>query len=552
VQVLVAADPVTHGGVVVWRGTPAGVDDAALVEIDDPALRPRTGRVRWGRVVTNRPGIDAQAWGFPALVQRAGRAAETAQPCGTLNPGDRYVGDRYVMTLAGTPPAPAGDGSSPWGGLSGAALFCGDLLAGVVTVDPAGGQHARIEATPVYLLHRDCGFRAVLAGHGLAGMVLEPVELQQLLEAEPELVRAQASLLRARHQVVAFRGRARLLEQLTVWAQGPGFGACLLHGSGGQGKTRLAQKVADLLAEDRWAWLWLRRDTPAEQLAVLGDAAVPLLVIVDYAETRPEQVSAVVRAAARHGGAVSLRMLLLARTAGDWWDSLRAGDPHTSELLEGTPVARLDALEPEPAGQVEAYRAAVHGLAAALPHVAGQQHRDWPAIATHLMTGQPTGEPGGSGPRFRGAVSALTLHMTALADLLDTADLLDRPDRQDRAHRDGTGEFASAGPGPVEDRLLHHEQRYWRYSAGRFGLAEPVLSQHTLHDALTAVFLLGATDIDSADALLHRVPGLADQPRDRRDTVRRWITHLYPPPTPPARGTACNPTGWPNGSSAGG
>ena len=59
---------------------------------------------------------------------------------------------------------------------------------------------------------------------------------------------------------------------------------------------------------------------------------------------------------------------------------------------------------------------------------------------------------------------------------------------------------------------------------------EPVLSEHTLHDALTAVFLLGATDTGSADALLHRVPGLADQPRDRRDTVRRWIADLYPPP----------------------
>jgi hypothetical protein len=33
VQVLVAADPVANSGVVVWRGTPGGRDDAALVEV---------------------------------------------------------------------------------------------------------------------------------------------------------------------------------------------------------------------------------------------------------------------------------------------------------------------------------------------------------------------------------------------------------------------------------------------------------------------------------------------------------------------------------------
>ena len=79
-------------GTVTWRGTAGGRDDAALVEVDAPG------------------------W-----MQRQDRAAETAQPSGTLNPGGRYVGDRYVMTVTGAPPGPTGDGSSPWGGLSGAA-----------------------------------------------------------------------------------------------------------------------------------------------------------------------------------------------------------------------------------------------------------------------------------------------------------------------------------------------------------------------------------------------------------------------------------------------
>ena len=179
VAVFGAAEPTACTGAVGWRGSPGGRDDAALVEVDDPGWRPReSGAVRWGRVVTSRPGIPCETWGFPALVQRAGRAAETAQPAGTLNPGNRYVGDRYVMSIAGYPPALARDGTSPWAGLSGAALFCGDLLAGVVTTDPVGGQHAHLEATPAYLLQRDPGFRAVLAGHGIGELILEPVELQ--------------------------------------------------------------------------------------------------------------------------------------------------------------------------------------------------------------------------------------------------------------------------------------------------------------------------------------------------------------------------------------
>lgn len=30
------------------------------------------------------------------------------------------------------------------------------------------------------------------------------------------------------------------------------------------------------------------------------------------------------------------------------------------------------------------------------------------------------------------------------------------------------------------------------------------------------------------DALVAKVPGIADQPRDRRDSIRSWLAHLYP------------------------
>ncbi|MEV6005414.1 tetratricopeptide repeat-containing serine protease family protein [Streptomyces sp. NPDC051976] len=503
-------------GAVVWRGAPGGRDDAALVRIDTPTWAPPPGAaVRWGRLVTHRPGTACEAWGVPELVQRPGRATDTLQPSGTLNPGDRHVGNRYVMNIAEHPPEPGPHGVSPWGGMSGAALFCGDLLAGVIASDPAGRAHAHLEAVPVHVLMRDAGFRAALGEHAPeAGVVLEPVEWQNLAEAaDPAPVSGPlgppAALLRARRQVVPFRGRTAVLDEFRAWTGEPGFAARLLYGPGGQGKTRLAQHLADTLATSRWTALWLRPDAPAEALAVLADAAVPLLVVVDYAETRTPQLAAVLEAAARHGGGSAFKLLMLARATGDWWSGLQAASPTAEALLDGAAVVALPALEPEPgASRTEAYRQAVDGYAAHLPQVRGWADHDWPALAARLGRDSVLDRPG--------LETALTLHMTALADLLDSAD------------RSLAAPAAASG---VEDRLLVHEQRYWTAAATARGLL-PALTLATLTDALTAAFLLGAQDRDEADALLRRVPGLADQPRDRRAAVRDWIATLYPPPAP--------------------
>lgn len=221
------------------------------------------------------------------------------QSPGTLNPGSRYVADRYVLSLDKHPPASGTEGASPWAGLSGAAMFCGDLLTGVVTTDVAAGQHAHLDAVPVYLLHRDPDFRQVLAEHGGGDMVLQAVELQPLAAAEPPLDDSPAALLRAGAQVVPFHGRHELMDHLLTWCAGSGPAVWLLHGPGGQGKTRVGHELAARLAERRWATLWLRPDAPEAALAALAEVAVPLLVVVDYAETRTGQLTAALRAALR-------------------------------------------------------------------------------------------------------------------------------------------------------------------------------------------------------------------------------------------------------------
>ncbi|MFD7641673.1 tetratricopeptide repeat protein [Kitasatospora sp. NPDC059795] len=514
VRVFRPAGPGPVGAEVVWCGTPGGRDDAALLLLEGPLWAEPPGPVRWGRLVTDRPGTACATWGLPDLAQRPGRPAEAVQLVGELNPGTGFVDNRHVMDLRQHPPQWSG-GGSPWGGLSGAAVHCDDLLVAVVASDRAHAGGAQLNLVPGYVLHHDPAFRAVLAAHGVPAAALEPVELRRL--ADPAVVperaagpvRSPAALLRAARQVVPFHGRTELLGELVEWCGRGGFGAWLLHGPGGQGKTRLAHELAARLSERQWAVLWPRPDAGPEELADCRLAARPLLVVLDYAEHRTAQLSALVAAAAAHRGPTAFKVLLLARTDGDWWQQAVTADDVAQDHLEFAPTRRLDPLLAEPAARPAAYRAALDALAAALPFVDGQAGPDWPGVAAALPTAPGLDQPGFG--------NALTLQMAALADLLDTT---------------GTAEFAGRpGAAVVEDRLLGHERRYWQRTASALGLA-PALSVRALDAVVAAANLAGAADRDQADLLWRQLPALADQSRDRRDTVTAWLGALYPAPAP--------------------
>ncbi|WP_406088319.1 hypothetical protein [Streptomyces virginiae] len=511
------------GATVVWCGTPGGRDDAALVLVDDdPHWQAPMVPVRWGRLVTDRPGTGCETWGMPDLAQREGRAVEAAQLRGELNPGSGFVGNQHVMDLRQHPPQWSPDGTSPWGGMSGAAVFADRLLAGVVASDRAYSGGGQLNVVPAYVLHHNPAFRTALAEHGAgADHALEAVELQYLTDPAQGHYRSArlaspAALLEARHQTVPFHGRDDLLGELRAWYALGGFGAWLLHGPGGQGKTRLAHHLAAQLTADRWAVLWPKANATTDQLAEVRHAARPLLVVLDYAETRTEQLAALIQAAAEHPGTTPLKFLLLARTGGDWWRQAATATRLAEDHLASAPTRLLTPLENDPARRADHYRDAARALATALPLVDGLAGHDWPTAAACLPLPRLDQDAYGN---------ALTLHMTALADLLDTT----QPPATDPTG-DQQDEAARRGAADVEDRLLRHESRYWRQNAAALGLT-PGLSLPTMETALAAAHLTGAADHEQADRLWQRLPALADQTRDRRNHVTTWLATLYPPTT---------------------
>lgn len=510
---------------VVWRGTPRGRDDAALLRLDEDATgaphwpASSTVPVRWGRLVTHQPGTECEAWGLPDVTQRPGEPPETGQYEGTVNPGDRFVGNRHVMVLKNAAPEPASGGGSPWAGLSGAAMFCGDLLTGVIAADLAGFAHTRLEAVPAYVLLHDPAFRKVLSRHGVETL-LQPVEWWDLLEPDPlppaAPLTSPAALLEAHRAVVPFRGRTKLLDDLVTWCGKPGLGVQLVHGPGGQGKTRLAHHLAARL-DGRWSTAWLDPGAAKDRVGVFTDAAVPLLVVVDYAETRTDQVAALLEAAWRRPGFKPFKLLLLARTDGDWWAGLRRRSRHIRDALDvNAGTHALEPLEPLPRGQVKAYRQAVNCLAGALRRVEGLSTHDWHAAAAHLTASASNSVTG------LGTDAVLTLHMLALADLLDTAGPKTSPAGTSAAPRGA----ARAGPPTVESRLLEHEEQYWEAAAQRHGRG---LRFDTLLDALAALLLCGAVQAEQVDVVLRRVPSLAGQSADSLLGVRDWVAAVYPP-----------------------
>jgi hypothetical protein len=135
-----------------------------------------------------------------------------------------------------------------------------------------------------------------------------------------------AALLRAEFNVVPFTGRAEELEKIRQWRDQPApLGVALVTGVGGRGKTRLAIEACYRGREAGWRTGFASLAQLAQGLSN-PDNSKPVLVVIDYAESDPAEVIGVLSRlvdllALRQQ---TLRLVLLARSAGEWWETVRS------------------------------------------------------------------------------------------------------------------------------------------------------------------------------------------------------------------------------------
>ncbi|MFI2364037.1 hypothetical protein [Promicromonospora sp. NPDC019610] len=303
-----------------------------------------------------------------------------------------------------------------------------------------------------------------------------------------------SSLLAPDRQVVPFHGRAVELEGLVGWCQGEGSPLRLITGPGGVGKSRLAAELKDRLTGRGWVCVAVGEEQEQTILArVRSSTDRPILLVVDYADTRHELDDLVRQIAADPS---EVRVLLIARTAGEWWQRLTVGGPKVRELIQGAydgnhlPV-RIDT------------------------EITDQQIVDAAAAAFARQLGIPTPQVQLRGThQFRGRV--LDLHAASLVAVL-------------RAQRTYAGQRSDepldVDVAMVLNDLLGHEQRHWIGTADRAGLANGPdgLTIELLRWVVAAVYLAPPSNESEALELLARVHPSAATPK-----VLRWLRDLYP------------------------
>lgn len=504
VQLINQADPMPCA--LIWNGREHDLD-AALLEVEASRWTSLTPRepVRFGRLATLQPQTRGETIGFPAAQRDPEDELETAHVYGHINPGDRLVSGRWVLSVAGTSPEDLG--SSPWAGISGAALFSDEFLCGVVVADPPHWRHGKLDAVQAHRLLQNEEFRTLLRERLGYSPVAEAVELRQL--AEPATLirppRSLPELLRPQTETVRFSGRDQQVAEFRGWCQGDGVTARLITGPGGQGKTRFARELARILAAEGWVVAQLRDSAPAESYQMLAKIRPPLLLIMDYADTRPGSVAEVMRVFEEEGTKGTVRILLIARSAGEWWDQLPASASAYVSLLSGAAVVPLAAVADNLPTRQSLYRVALLDLARGLRRLTDYADVDWESVADALPPADLTDVRLGS---------ALTLQIRALTDLLEA-----HPQAQ------------PSQPGStVEALFLAHEQNYWtRTARRRLLLAE--LTADELGDAVAAATLTRVSGKERAVELLAKVPRLSDTPERVRSALATWLNELYPTST---------------------
>jgi tetratricopeptide (TPR) repeat protein len=316
-------------------------------------------------------------------------------------------------------------------------------------------------------------------------------------------VSSPARLIRARAGVIPYAAREGLLDELDAWAndQRP-FAGRLIGGRGGSGKTRLGVALCERARAAGWLCGLLVAGADQAALEALLDAPTARLVVIDYAESRVEQLNAILAPlAASATEREPVRVLLLVRDSprmrgGDWRAPLRHHSDALDGVLDDVDVRVLEDMPLRPGERRALFAAAAAALAAR-----GGKAASVPAAPEELEQ-----------PLFAAPLAVVIAAYLAV-------------------HRHtSAGEQTDQTPttaGELFDELLAHERRYWKATAAAERLdCDDVLRQRVVALATLA----GADDEAHAVELLRLVPDLKTASSERLGRLARWAHRLYPGP----------------------
>lgn len=306
--------------------------------------------------------------------------------------------------------------------------------------------------------------------------------------------RRPGRLLAARQRVVGFSGRAAELGTLTRWRDTSVRAAVrLVNGTGGQGKTRLAERFAEVSADAGWTVLVARQGHTVPRAANAEADSDRLLVLIDYAERwiLDDLLQMMHDLAGPDRGRV--RFLLTARPVGMWWYGL-------AHRLENDLDLSTEAMSLPVLAASRGRRRAefVHA-------------RDCFAAAMGVTDAEAVPPPAALADDAYSV--ALTIHMAALAAV--------------DAHLHA--ETAPEDPGQLSEYLLGREYDHWRELHARPGDL-PAVAPVTMGRTVFAASLTGPHDHAQGTALLQRAGLAAD--RAAAQPILDRHARCYPPQDP--------------------
>jgi tetratricopeptide (TPR) repeat protein len=321
--------------------------------------------------------------------------------------------------------------------------------------------------------------------------VIHGAQMARSLELPRDIYRP-SRLLDPVRGVVDFIGREAELRSLVAWCKDDtGPKVRLITGPGGVGKTRLGLRLAEWLEELGWQSFRVGDGYEADIVPNIRESdAEKALLVVDYAETRTK-LADLLRSVAVDDG--KLKVLLLARDAGQWWQQLTAAEPAIRDLIADAGP------EGYALGQVlDAELSDEDLVRQAVPFFARVLEVDPP---DHVQITARTG-------RSR----VLELHAAALVAILNLSS--------------ESQLIVQVSLANVMGELLAHEERFWVSSARAQGLLDGPegLTVEKLRQIIAVACLLGARDGNDALNLLHRVSGVPNSVK-----IATWIRGLYPP-----------------------